>query len=319
MISSIALLASLAAQADTLREIAVVVPGPVPLHGVLTLPAPRGEPFPGIVIVHGSGGGDRDGTLGPNKPYRDLAAGLAARGIAVLRYDKRAGVQPLWYLNRAFTVREETIDDAVSALSVLRNHPEVDASRTYIVGHSLGGQLAPRIAEADGRLAGMILMAGAWITPLPQLMVAQMDYMLSIASREDSARLTAQRRVIQHNVDRIEALSPADSGNLAILLGAPAAYWLDLRAHDPVASLRGRPEPALILQGERDYQITPAMLEGFLAALGERPATTVVRYPALNHLFIAGEGVPRPAEYSTAGQVAAVVMEDIARWVHQRR
>jgi dienelactone hydrolase len=319
VISSIGLLASLVFPGDTLREIAIVVPGPVPLHGVLTLPARSGESFPGVVIVHGSGGGDRDGTLGPNKPYRDLAAGLAARGIAVLRYDKRAGVKPLWYLNRAFTVREETIDDAVSALAVLRNHPEVDPSRTFVVGHSLGGQLAPRIAEADGHLAGMILMAGAWITPLPELMVEQMDYMLTIASREDSARLAAQRRVIQHNVDRIAALSPADSGNLSLMLGAPAAYWLDLRQSDPVASLRARPEPVLILQGERDYQVTPAMLDDFLASLGERPATTVVRYTTLNHLFIAGVGVPRPGEYSDAGSVASSVVDDIARWVHQRR
>src|SRR6185436_6522694 len=101
----------------------ITVAGPVPLPGTLTLPAGKG-PFPGVILVHGSGGGDRDETLGPNKPFRDIAWGLAAQGIVVLRYDKRAKVQPMWYANRAFTVYEEVTQDALSALDLLRQQPE---------------------------------------------------------------------------------------------------------------------------------------------------------------------------------------------------
>ena len=319
MILATSMLAALAIQADTIREVAVMVPGPVPLEGVLTLPAAGEGLAPGVVIVHGSGGGDRNGTLGPNMPYRDLARGLAARGVAVLRYDKRAGVQPLWYMNKPFTVREETIDDAASALTLLRHRAEVDADRIFVMGHSLGGYLAPLIAEADSQLAGIVMLAGAWVTPLPQVMLEQMDYILSVSPPEDSSRVVAQRRVIQHNVDRIRAMVPADSANLTLYLGAPAAYWLDLARYDPVAALRRRREPALILQGARDYQVTPTMLGQFLAQLGDRPETTVIRYPALNHLFIAGSGAPRPAEYATPGHVASAVIDDIADWVLQRR
>jgi alpha-beta hydrolase superfamily lysophospholipase len=306
---------SITLTADTVRERAVTIPGPVPLAGVLTLPAEGTARSPGVVIVHGSGGGDRNGTLGPNTPYRDLARALAARGITVLRYDKRAGVRPLWYANRTFTVREETIDDAVSALQLLRSQPEVDSTRVFVLGHSLGGFLAPRIAAADGRLAGMVLMAGAFITPLPELMIRQMDYIASVSPPEDSSRVAAQRRVFQHNATRIAAMTEADSASKVLYLGAPAAYWLDLRRYDPAAALRTRTEPTLILQGERDYQVTTQMLDEFLNALGPRPQTTVRRYPDLNHLLIPGAGPPRPAEYNDPGHVADEVSRDIAEWI----
>src|SRR5690606_9055938 len=98
---------------------------------------------------------------------------------------------------------------------------------------------------------------------------------------------------------------------------APAAYWLDLRGYDPVAALLDRSEPVLLIQGGRDYQVTPAMLDEFLGRLGKRENTTIRRYPSLNHLLIAGEGVPRPAEYATAGNVSEEVIADVANWVLQ--
>src|SRR5207247_4710825 len=55
-----------------------------------TLTMPKGDgPFPAVVLVHGSGPHDRDESIGPNKPFRDLAGGLASRGIAVLRSEER--------------------------------------------------------------------------------------------------------------------------------------------------------------------------------------------------------------------------------------
>ncbi|HRP07471.1 MAG TPA: hypothetical protein PLL69_03195, partial [Gemmatimonadales bacterium] len=125
MMTSLAVLAALAVAADTVRDLEVTIPGPVELPGVLTLPDGVG-PFPAVVIVHGSGPVDRDLTIGPNKPYRDIARGLAERGIAVLRYDKRSRVAPGWFGGRTFTVRDEVIEDAVAALELLRGRDEVD-------------------------------------------------------------------------------------------------------------------------------------------------------------------------------------------------
>ena len=129
------------------RDTAVVT-GTIRLPATLTYPAGVAR-APGVVLVHGSGPNDRDETVGANKPFRDLAHGLAGRGIVVLRYDKRSKVAPLAFMGRPFTVDEEVVDDALSAAALLRGLPEVDPSRVVVLGHSLGGTLAPRIGERD--------------------------------------------------------------------------------------------------------------------------------------------------------------------------
>ncbi len=143
------------------------------LPGTLTLPQGEG-PFPALVLVHGSGPNDRDETIGPNKPFRDLAEGLASQGIAVLRYDKRTKVFPekMAELVNSLTVQEEVIDDTLAAIAYLQNIPEIDQQRIFLLGHSLGGMLAPRIATQAPELAGIIILAGP-TRPLEDLILEQ--------------------------------------------------------------------------------------------------------------------------------------------------
>ena len=111
------------------------------LPGTLTVPAGAG-PFPAVVLVHGSGPNDRDETVEASKPFRDLAWGLASRGVAVLRYEKRtrqyaAKVAAM----KSFTVQQETVDDAVAAAALLRHTQGIDPKRVFVLGHSLGAML----------------------------------------------------------------------------------------------------------------------------------------------------------------------------------
>jgi len=288
-----------------------------------TLTRPKGEgPFPAVVLVHGSGPNDRDESLGPNKPFRDLAWGLATRGVAVLRYDKRSKVHGRKILadpklEAAMTVKDETIDDALAAAALLRGTKGIDPDRVFILGHSLGGFLMPRIASAAESLdiAGFIIMAGL-TRPLDDTMVRQMTYIHGLAGDALSEDDRKKLEDIKAEVARIKALTDADIGSTAKLLGAMPAYWLDLRGYDPAEAAKAVAKPMLILQGGRDYQVTTEDLENWKKALGGRGDVEFRLYPGLNHLFFAGKGPGTPLEYiQTHGSVAPEVVEDIAGFI----
>jgi dienelactone hydrolase len=280
------------------------------LPGTLALPVGPG-PFPAVVLVHGSGPNDRDETIGPNKPFRDLAWGLASRGIAVLRYDKRTLVHrdKLTHLTNV-TVKEETVDDALAAVELLRHTGGIDPHRIFVLGHSLGGMLIPRIGSRDAGLAGLIVLAGS-ARPLEDAIVEQVTY---LASLDDTVSEDEKKNIedLRRQAAQIKALKP---GSTEPVLDVPASYWLDLRGYDPPEAARKLRQPMLILQGERDYQVTMDEFRRWQKALGDRKDVVFKSYPALNHLFIAGEGRPDPTEYQKAGHVDPAVIEDIATWI----
>jgi uncharacterized protein len=291
------------------------------LPGTLAMPKGQG-PFPAVVLVHGSGPNDRDETLGPNKPFEDLAWGLATRGIAVLRYEKRNKVYQKKILadpklEATMTVKDETIDDALLAAALLQKTKGIDPKRVFILGHSLGGFLLPRIALAAEpmKVAGFISMAGL-TRPLDDTIIRQMTYLYGLAGNtlldEDRKRL----QDIKDAVAKIKALTDADKGSTTKLLGAMPTYWLDLRSYDPPETAKSIKAPMLFLQGERDYQVQTVDLENWKKALGSRRDVEFHLYPKLNHLFYEGEGVLVPLEYMQKhGSVAPYVVDDIAAWI----
>jgi fermentation-respiration switch protein FrsA (DUF1100 family) len=267
-----------------------------------------------VVLVHGSGPNDRDETIAGNKPFRDLALGLASQGIAVLRYDKRTLVygQKMAAMSD-LTVQDETISDALAAVALLRETDKIDPARIVVLGHSLGANLAPRIGQQDPSIAGLILMAGN-ARPLELLVLQQSEYLAGLdgtITPEEHTQLDAVRA----QVIATEHAAPGDDPTM-LLFSIPPAYWIDLNAYDPVATAQQVTLPMLFLQGERDYQVTLADFVLWQVGLGGRDDVTFTLYPTLNHLFMAGEGMPSPEEYQTQGHVSADVIRDIASWVH---
>lgn len=297
---------------EVFSERALSVAGDLP--GLLTLPNAEG-PFPVVILVHGSGPGDRDQTLGPNKPFRDLAHGLAGQGIASLRYDKRTMVQPQAFTG-AFTVEQEVLTDVYAAVDALQAQDVINADQIYVAGLSLGGMLAPRIGRKRSDLAGLILLA-APARGLEVLASQQFRYIFGLDG-EISEQEAAQLAQIDALAAAVAGYDDPDSAEPG-LFGLPQSYLLDLRDYDPVATAERLNMPMLILQGGRDYQVT---VEDDFArwqqAFAEREDVELKQYPDLNHIFMAGEGMATPEEYmQDSGSFSPGVIEDIARWINQ--
>ena len=291
------------------EEKVTVSAGRYELPGTLTIPTAAG-PHPAVVLVHGSGPHDEDETVGANKPFRDLAWGLGSRGVAVVRYVKRTKQHPRALEAGAWTLETETIEDACAAVGLLRKRSEIDPRRVFVVGHSLGGWAAPAIAERDGKLAGIVLMA-ANARPILDLVADQTAYLAKLdgaVSDEEQAGLDK----INASLEAIRAGKPEEAPDL---FGVPAVYWARLNKVDAVATAAKLDLPILILQGGRDYQVTRKDFALWKERLGRRKNVTLELYDALNHLFVAGRGPSTPQEYQQAGHVDADVVTDIAAWI----
>ena len=293
--------------------------GPLAAQGTLALPRGQDQ-CPAAVLLAGSGPSDRDETIGRNKPLKDLASGLATLGIASLRFDK------VTYAHRdqlaslpSFTVNDEYVRDAAAAIRLLAQDPAVDASRIFVLGHSLGGTVAPRIATVQPEVAGLVILAGG-AQPQQWAIVRQVVYLASLQPENSSAAepsiaaLTRQA----HMVDSPDLSPTTPSAELPF--GVPAPYWLDLRAYDPVAAAAALGKPMLILQGGRDYQVTvDDDLAVWRAGLEDRANVTIRVYENDNHLFFVGSGRSTPAEYEPAQHVDPEVVAEIANWVTSQR
>lgn len=298
------------------REITFGVPG-WELPGTLTIPRDKG-PFPAVVLIHGSGPNDRDETVMSNKPFRDLAWGLATQGVAVLRYDKRTHVYGMKIASSpemsGFTVEEEVITDALQALQFLRRQPEIHPEKIFLLGHSLGGYLAPEIALRDGKLRGVILCA-APARPLHQLVPEQMEYVFSldtVISPEEAQKLEAIQKAVEGINQR--TLAPEET---ITDLGGYAAYFYSLMDINPLQSAQEIAAPILVIQGGRDYQVTEKDWNLWKEALTSKPSVSFRYYPLLNHLLCPGKGPSSPKEYETPNHVDENLVQDIAAWIQK--
>lgn len=285
------------------------------LGGTLTLPSGDG-PFPAVILIHGSGPNDRDETIGPNKPFRDLAWDLAQQGIAVFRYDKRTYVYSDEMAQMTdLTLDGETVEDGASAFYMLREQEKIDPEKIFILGHSLGGEALPRLhmmlKQENAAPAGYIFMA-APARPMAQILREQCDFLYSLDQGSDEA-MAAQKEEMYNALDQLDNIE-----NLAddeILLGAYGTYWKDLAAYDPVETAAAMDVSCLVLQGEEDYQVTMEDFSIWQDTFGNDPNWTFKSYPGLTHLFMEGKKANGPADYMTLKHVDPQVTEDIADFI----
>jgi uncharacterized protein len=301
------------ADPDAFNETEVTLgAGTQSVPGSLCVPR-SGNRGPAVMLVGGSGPQDRDGTIGPNKPYRDLAWGLATSGVAVLRFDKVTVVHAA-ELSQAteFTLADEYLPQALAAVDLLR---DAGSGPVVVAGHSLGGTIAPRIAQASPVVAGLVILAGG-ATPLHWSAVRQVRYIASLDPATEAASRPAVD-AMSEQARRVDSpdLSPATPPS-ELPFGVPAAYWLDLRAYRPVEVAAGLGLPMLVLQGGSDYQSTvDEDLAVWRAGLQRAPGVTIQVVDDDDHFFFTRSGPSTPADYLAVQHVDPRVVAAVADWV----
>lgn len=304
----------------TEREV-VVGEGGFALPGTLTLPKGEG-PFPLVILVHGSGANDRDETVGGAKPFKDLAAGLAGKGIAVLRYEKitwehalKVGAQP------KFSLEDETVADALRAVELAKTLKEIDPDNIFVAGHSQGGYAVPlMLGQAQGTsIKGAVLLA-APSGNISQVLVEQQEIALERMkeTNQPEALIAQQQAAVAAYKSMVETIqNPAytkDHLPEQFPLGDPY-WWIQQREYQPAEMARTQTTPLFIAQGENDWQVSMKQYDGWKAALKDRDNVKFVSYPSVNHLLGEYGSVSMGLEYGQPSNVASSLVEDVAKWV----
>ncbi|MEQ8909710.1 MAG: alpha/beta hydrolase [Vicingaceae bacterium] len=272
---------------------------------------PKGiKDFPIVVMVHGSGQNDMDESLGPNKLFKDLAYSLAMNGIGSIRYNKRTYEYTSDLIKNYTKSNFRTIvdEDAKLALELAKKNTE---GKIILLGHSLGGHLAPRIIEGE-KVDGVIVMAGN-SSHLKDLLLPQFEYLMENDSTTSINQFQLTMLKTQLKNLNTENYDSSTVGPL-LPLGLPAVFWMDLKNYKPVKIAKDQKLPYLVISGERDYQVPPSETKGWSAALNH-PYSKMKVYPKLNHMFFAGEGLCLPAEYQEKAHLDLRVQSDIIRWI----
>jgi uncharacterized protein len=200
----------------------------------LNLPATGNGPFPGVLLIPGSGPVDMNETIGAvridndtgsiiypsTRPFFEIAQYLSERGFAVLQYDKRGvGANSTILDSNVWgnVTFDDLTQDAEKALLILIQQPEVDANKVTLVGHSEGTMIAPRVSIDNPDKVDNIVMMGAIAQNLG---ISDLGYFQGVTTP-----LLYVQQVLDHNHNGLISVSEASEdpvfstmGNLTLVL-----------------------------------------------------------------------------------------------------
>lgn len=273
------------------------------------------QKLPLVIFVHGSGVSDRDESIGPNKPFRDLSQGFAQQGIASIRYDKRGFdySQISKKTSDSLTIYIETINDAIDAINVAKQFSFIDTNKIFICGHSLGAMCAPKIAELSPKVKGIILLAGpakSLIDVLPE----QARYMALL----DDTITNIEEMQLNQNKWFVEKLrNPTEFKKLPKMMlgGTSYKYWQSIDNLNQVQSAKNLTIPIFILNGENDFQVIMDEYKIWEKELQGKSNVKFKSYPKLNHLFLETIGERGMKEYDVPGHIPQYVIDDLTNFI----
>ena len=290
-----------------------------PLNGILTLPDNPEKPVPAVVFIHGSGSSNMDEKVMKITPFKDLAEGLAKHGIASVRYDKRSFAHGRKMLKKGnLTVKEEVIEDAVLASKLLKNDPRIDSENVFIIGHSMGAMLAPRIDAEGGNFKGLVLLAGTLDT-LEEVLFRQLYEMKNGKSKIMGWVASAQEKKFKKSFENLYELSDEEAKKIPYAGGVSLYYFKEMGEHRAADYLEKTEKPVLVMQGTGDLQVSVERdFGGYKRAFGERDNFSFRLYEGLNHGFVPAlyDDISKATkEFSKERHIGENVISDIAGWI----
>lgn len=301
----------------------------VTLAATLTVPPGKG-PFPGVLLITGSGPQDRDESLLGHKPFLILSDYLTRHGIVVLRADDRGTAKSTGVFSTATSADFAT--DAEAGVAYLKTRAEVSPHKIGLVGHSEGGMIAPMVASRNKDVGFIVMMAGTAV-PGDQVLVAQMEAIDVASGRkpEDAAKSAAMQRDVIRLVETEKDQAVLEKEIRERMTGAlpEAQIGMEIRqftspwfryflTFDPATALRKVTCPVLAINGSLDKQVLPSQnLPVIRKALQEAGNThfEIDELPGLNHLFQTAK-TGAPAEYAQIEEtMSPVALERISNWI----
>lgn len=290
-----------------------------PLDGKLLIPESE-KPVPAVVFVHGSGSSNMDEKVMKMTPFKDIAEGLAKKGIASLRYDKRSFVYGRKMIKAgSLTVKEEVIEDAVAAANLLKNDGRIDSEKVFIIGHSMGAMLAPRIDAEGGNFRGLILMAGT-LAKLEEVLFRQLDEMKNGKSKIMSWVASAQDKKFRKSFENLYEISDEEAKKRKYAGGVDLYYFKEMGLHPAEKYLENIEKPVLVMQGSGDLQVSKKDFEGYKNLLGGKENVSFKLYEGLNHCFVPAlyDDISKATkEFSVERHIGENVISDIAGWIFE--
>jgi fermentation-respiration switch protein FrsA (DUF1100 family) len=301
----------------------------VTLAATLTIPPGKG-PFPGVLLITGSGPQDRDESLLEHKPFLVLSDYLTRRGIAVLRADDRGTGKSTGNFEAATTADFAT--DTEAGVAYLKTRSEIDPHKIGLVGHSEGGVIAPMVAARNPDVAFIVMMAGSGVRG-DEILVAQVQAIAEASgkSHEEATKDGEKEREILTLVEseKDEAVLEAKlkermagnvaDGQIGSQIKAVTSPWFRyFMTYDPATALRKVTCPVLAIDGEKDMQVPAAQnLPAIRKALEQagNKHFEVDELPGLNHLFQTAK-TGSPAEYAQIEEtISPVALDKMASWI----
>ncbi len=281
--------------------------GSIKINGTLIVPSNK-ENLPVVVMIQGSGPMDRDETIGPNKPFKELAENLASNGVASLRFDKRTFTyQKEIAKEKTITIKEEVIEDAISAIDFLKKKDEF--SHYFLIGHSLGAWTTPLIASKLS-LDGIVMLCtpGRYIF---ELMLLQNKFQIK-ERKLDGKKYKQQLEEMEKIIQKIKKkeFSPED-----VVLNVPSSYWYSFMESDPRKLIKKLKIPILLIHGGNDCQIYQEDFKIWKNATKNMSNVTIEQFKDVNHILVEYPEKSTGKEYNEKMSISKKLTSFLTNWI----